>query len=102
MLTKVLLQIYLLEGLTNVIDSAEYGNNAHYVLWSNVIIFYLDNPSSYYGPSENSDGAESGDMHILISSCSYRNFSPVGFSSYLPVGYHRRIYGRMPLTTLSQ
>lgn len=74
MLTKVLLQIYFLEGLINVIDSAEYGDKGRMMPIKSYghmlpIIFYLKSerqpcslssiikstrPSSYYGPSENS------------------------------------------------
>lgn len=72
MLTKVLLQIYFLEGLINVIDSAEYGDKGRMMpikFYGHMlpIIFYLNEwtcslssiikstrPSSYYGPSENS------------------------------------------------
>ena len=47
MLTKVLLQIYFLEGLINVIDSAEYGDKGRIMPIKSYghmlpIIFYLN------------------------------------------------------------
>jgi hypothetical protein len=47
MLTKVLLQIYFLEGLINVIDSAEYGDKGRMMPIKSYghmlpIIFYLN------------------------------------------------------------
>lgn len=56
MLTKVLLQIYFLEGLINVIDSAEDGDKGRIMLIKSYghmlpILFYLhnvdDNPVHY-------------------------------------------------------
>ena len=56
MLTKVLLQIYFLEGLINVIDSAEYGDKGRMMPIKSYghmlpILFYLndvdDNPVHY-------------------------------------------------------